>query len=650
MCLYGCWDYSGEQRPQMPALLREIFSEATAEGPSSQSVDKLEDVMPLAASKAIASPDAKTMAGSSGASDSKPRSVQNLSLLPQSSPDRGSSSSSIMGRTPWFGAWNDPAPRNDTQDLAPPATSPAPSMWITDAFKKVWNWEWWKPSPNSQRSEPTSTGSDRDGVEGQGGDLPSPNTSPKAERVRRSSDVSDPTSSAMVQTPDINPPPMPQLFPDQGVSPVPVQERAPWSRPSHDHPLQDDSQDPSPPPTSPTPKMRFIEAVNKVRNLERMKPTPKSPQNERFAPRPTRLAELIPRLKALKPTQELIDHVGLVRHLQFSPDGKWLATCSWDRKAIIWKVEATLSQHRVLAHAGAGFLSQVAWSPDGKFLLTRTYRHVKVWLAETGVLKQTISCKTKIEAMTWMPTGGSFACVEGSVVHIMDLFGKIKANHTFERLDIHDIAVTPDEQRMILVATLQSSKDNLRPSKSKAEKRIKVYNLIDKKVECQVPLLGNVRDVTISSDTYDGYMALISYEDTAPPQLWRISVVNIESQQETRLQLLQTYMPTAVVEFAGPSYLAAADCFTTTTEGDIHIWDRETGLLLHSLQGANVVDNTPEDLTGVAWNPNATGRYMFASATNDGTVRIWTAQAPPDIQQPQQPSRRTSSVIGIYAD
>ncbi|KAG9043620.1 hypothetical protein FS837_009319 [Tulasnella sp. UAMH 9824] len=567
----------------------------------------------------------------------------------------------------------------------PPAGFKKFATWSTDTLARFGLFVSSTVGVPSGRRGSTSTGSDHYDEEYAGG-LPTPNTSPKAQRMRRFSSVSDPKSSARVQTPDPPPPPMPQLFPDRGVSSSPVQERAPWGRPSNDHPPQDDSPDPPPPPTSPTPRMRFKDAVKKVRNLERMKPTPKSPKspggharersltlpssadghtdpNERFAPRPTRLAGLIPKLKQLKPTQELIDHVGLVRHLQFSPDGKWLATCSWDRKAIIWKVEATLTQHRVLAHAGAGFLSQVAWSPNGKFLLTRTYRHVKVWLAETGVLKQTISCKTKIEAVTWMPNGSSFACVEGSVVHIMDLLGKIKADHTFERLDIHDVALTQDEQRMILVATLQSSKDNLKPSRSKAEKRIIVYNLADKKVECQVPVLENVRDVTISSDQSNGHLALISYEDTAPPELWRISVVNVESRPETetrtetRLQLLQTYMPTTQVEFAGPSYLGGLqDQFVICAgkKGDIHIWDRETGLLLHSLQGANVVDNTPEDLTGVAWNHCATGRYMFASATNDGTVRIWTAQAPPDSQQPSRagspaPSvpRPGSAVIGL---
>lgn len=82
-----------------------------------------------------------------------------------------------------------------------------------------------------------------------------------------------------------------------------------------------------------------------------------------------------------------------------------------------------------------------------------------------------------------------------------------------------------------------------------------MYHLGNKKVECQVPVLENVRDVTISSDRSNGYLALISYEDMAPPELWRMSVVHIDDREEARLHLLQTYMPTAVVEFAGPSYL-----------------------------------------------------------------------------------------------
>lgn len=42
--------------------------------------------------------------------------------------------------------------------------------------------------------------------------------------------------------------------------------------------------------------------------------------------RGSRVAALIPKLKSLETTQELAAHQALVRHLQFSPDGKFLAT------------------------------------------------------------------------------------------------------------------------------------------------------------------------------------------------------------------------------------------------------------------------------------------------------------------------------------
>lgn len=40
----------------------------------------------------------------------------------------------------------------------------------------------------------------------------------------------------------------------------------------------------------------------------------------------SRLMELVPRLKELDPTHDLAAHTALIKHMQFSPDGKFLAT------------------------------------------------------------------------------------------------------------------------------------------------------------------------------------------------------------------------------------------------------------------------------------------------------------------------------------
>lgn len=53
--------------------------------------------------------------------------------------------------------------------------------------------------------------------------------------------------------------------------------------------------------------------------------------------------------------------------------------------------------------------------------------------------------------------------------------------------------------------------------------------------------------------------------------------------------------------------------------GDIHVWDRESGSLLHHIRSQALGG----DLTCIAWNPVA-DPFIFATGSHDGGVRIWT--------------------------
>jgi hypothetical protein len=53
-----------------------------------------------------------------------------------------------------------------------------------------------------------------------------------------------------------------------------------------------------------------------------------------------------------------------------------------------------------------------------------------------------------------------------------DLSGQILASYHLSRLALHDVVVTPDEQRMLGVATLIESPDGLQPHKARKERRI----------------------------------------------------------------------------------------------------------------------------------------------------------------------------------
>ncbi|KAH7099722.1 WD40 repeat-like protein [Auriculariales sp. MPI-PUGE-AT-0066] len=327
---------------------------------------------------------------------------------------------------------------------------------------------------------------------------------------------------------------------------------------------------------------------------DRRMPTRKATLAPLTAGRLMRIASTRTELGQVTVAQVIPAHQALVRNLAFSPNGQYLATCSWDRTNAILRV-SDLSSHRILAHP-YGFVGQVMWSPDGSLLLTKLTSGINIW-TEDGVCIKRIERRTAVHSMVWFANGQEFLSIETNEAVHLDVKGKILDRYPFDRLKLHDVAITKDGERLFAVATLEHSKDGYKPVKARAEKRIVVYNRLEKEIENQVPVLHDVRDITLSKDDK---FALISYEHKAPPQLWQ-------------------------TDFAGPSYFAGKNdqiVFCASKGGDIHAWDRESGTLLHHFPPSM----SDGDLTCIAWN-NHSETHMFSTGSHDGTVRLWTANA-----------------------
>ncbi|KAF8595362.1 WD40 repeat-like protein [Ceratobasidium sp. AG-I] len=353
-----------------------------------------------------------------------------------------------------------------------------------------------------------------------------------------------------------------------------------------------------------------------------------------------RLQNLKPGLANLQITQRLDQHMMLVKHMQFSPNGDFLATCSWDRTAVIWNITGnTVELGQTLYHSlsTGGFVNQVAWSPDGQHLLTRTQKGIKLWDPYTGFVYWTINRERSIQSAAWMPSGNGFLSVECVLQDGTDNVlatnlvrlasdGEEITIHKLDRIQIWDTAIMAGEVRILAVGTLLKTTDHLQPTKSRAEKRLLEHG------EPHVPLLQEVRNITLSTQTGNTAYALVSSENKSPPQLWRIDMKTDE--RAARVIPVQPYLTKTPVDFAGQSYFGGPnDTFVccSSKNGEIFIWDRESATLLHTLHPG---DN--EAVKNFGCNYKEAPDFMLVSGDLDGTLRIWSSGAASPVVSPNQ--------------
>ncbi|KAK7693817.1 hypothetical protein QCA50_003389 [Cerrena zonata] len=338
-----------------------------------------------------------------------------------------------------------------------------------------------------------------------------------------------------------------------------------------------------------------------------------------------------------KATSAILEgHTDEVWNLAWSHDGRYLASASSDKIAIIWRIGTggdpttrDIHSHCILRdHPYA--VGCVAWSPDDSILLTASENHIQMWNVATGLCLHHLEVHTDVvTALVWLPDGSGF--ISGGLdkrIVFWDADGKQRDTWSRTPIRVTDMAITPDFARLVAVGMYDqvvSPPEDGQPAApaevnphSGSSTRLIIYQLSNKQEQASVQMDGELTSVKVSDDSQ---YALIN----------RASKANASTSCEVQLWDLNTHKIVRKYQGHKQSQHVIRSCFggvdgsfiaSGSEDGNVYIWHRNTGELLETLYG-----HGEGSVNAVSWNP--TNERMFASCSDDKTIRIWEAPPPP---------------------
>ncbi|TDN61159.1 WD40 repeat protein [Paraburkholderia sp. BL10I2N1] len=300
--------------------------------------------------------------------------------------------------------------------------------------------------------------------------------------------------------------------------------------------------------------------------------------------------ELMRGAQASMQTALLSGHQDAVDSAVFSPDGKRVATASWDRTARVW--DAATGKQIALLSGHQGWVYSATFSPGGQHVVTASRdRTARVWDAATGKqIVQLSGHQDLVYSAAFSPDGLWVVTASADrTARVWDAAsGKVIAQLSGHQGPVFSAAFSPDGRRVVTASS---------------DRTARVWDAASGQVIAQ--LSGHQGPVLSAAFSPDG-QRVVTASDDKTARLWDAATGRVIA---------------ALTRHQGPVFSAAFSpdgrrVVTASDDTTARLWDAATGQVIAQLTGHQ------GPVSSAAFSPD--GRRVV-TASDDKTARLWDA-------------------------